>query len=245
MLKNVTHIRYKRLLFSVNEYFLSSETTLDADINYFIQCRENISGKLDEFYTLLIDLSQSIDTIRGEIYHRTLSEINSFLANQDFEHKIIFDLPDEDLGHFIDLYNQFASEKKIRKAETFRLKAYKRNGLLAVSYIKQKEKFLCINFYRITKQRAANIYSFTAKDSTVNSSQLGRAHRAIHWLDILKFKKHGVNYYDFCGWYAGHTDKALLNVNTFKEQFTKNKIKEYTGVIYKHKALALFQKLRT
>jgi hypothetical protein len=54
---------------------------------------------------------------------------------------------------------------------------------------------------------------------------------------MLEFKKAGVNYYDFCGWYAGKDDKDLLNINTFKEQFTRNIIKEYSGVIYRNPLL--------
>ena len=243
MLKDLRHIKYKRLFFSVNECFLTEEVDLNADINYFIQCPKNVGGSLTEFFTLLIDLSRPVETIRADIYHRTLSEINSFLVNQDFEHKIILDIREEELNQFIKLFNQFAGEKNIRKAEAFRLKAYRKNGILGVSYIKQNDKFLCVNLYRITKDRAANINSFTVKNSGISASALGRAHRAIHWLDILAFKKMGASYYDFCGWYQGQADTSLLNVNKFKEQFTKNKIKEYTGVIYKNKALALLHKL--
>lgn len=229
----------------MSENFLATEPIVDADINYCIQCPHNTQNSLKDFYTLLIDLSQFVEEIRKEVYHRALSEINSYVSNQEFEHKVLYDPTDKDLKNFIRLFNTFASEKKIRPAETFRLKAYKQHGILAVSYIRQNEKFLFINFYRITKERAANIYSFGVKDPAqeFNSSQLGRAHRSLHWLDMLEFKKAGAHYYDFCGWYDGTENADLLNVNKFKEQFTKNKVKEYSGVIYKRKLLVLLLKL--
>lgn len=246
VLKDLKHIRYRRFLFSVNDYFLSeeAETLFDADINYCIQCPENIGHSLGVFYTLLIDLSQPLENIRGSVYHRTLREINSFISNQTYEHKVLFPVPERELEQYIVLYDKFANAKKIRKAEAYRLKEYNKQGILAISYIKQDGQFLCINFYRLTKQRAANLYSFTAKQSQggQNGSLLGRAHRALHWLDILEFKKSGVNYYDFCGWYEGDTDKDLLNINAFKEQFTKNIVKEYTGVIYKNRLLIFLLK---
>ena len=193
----------------------------------------------------MIDLSQPLEQIRADIYHRTLSEINSFISNQDFEHKVIYQPSETDLKQFTRLFNDFAAGKKIRKAEAYRLKAYRQHGILAISYIKQNGNILFINFYRLTKQRAANIHSFAVKDpaQSLNNSQLGRAHRALHWLDLLEFKKAGALYYDFCGWYEGSEDAALLNVNKFKEQFTKNKLKEYSGVIYKSTLLRLLLKL--
>ena len=242
MIKSINHIRYKRSLFSVNDYFLTDKIDENADIIYCVQSPQNHKNHLKEFYTLLIDLSQSLDNVREGIYHRTLSEINSFINNQDFEHKILFNLPEKDLEHFMKLFDAFAFKKKIRPAERFRLKAYNENGILAVSYIKQETEFIYINFYRITSERATNLSSFQPENnSDLNSSNIGRAHRAIHWLDIVEFKKMEIKFYDFGGWYEGDSDKVLLNVNAFKEQFTKLKVKEFTGVIYKNPFLKLLK----
>lgn len=246
MLKHLNHIRYRRLIFSVNDYFLCVSPKLDAGINYCIQCPENIQNALTPFPTLLIDLTNDLECIRGEVYHRTLSEINSFVNNQNFEHRILKNIPKKTLGQFIRLFDEFAAHKKIRKAERFRLNAYNSAGILAISYIQQNDQLLCVNFYRLTAQRATNIYSFSTDAHQlkhVSASHLGRAHRALHWLDMLAFKEEGVNYYDFCGLYTGTTDQALLNVNAFKEQFTKNRVMEYSGVIYKNVLLRVVLKL--
>jgi len=66
----------------------------------------------------------------------------------------------------------------------------------------------------------------------------------LHWLDIIEFKNNGADIYDLCGWYSGTEDKALLNINKFKEQFSQNKVKEYSGVIYNNKLLAFLKKLK-
>ncbi|MCE3259804.1 MAG: uncharacterized protein K0S12_1445 [Bacteroidetes bacterium] len=231
----------------MNDYFLTASGPLNADINYFIQSPDDMNGLLAPFYTLLVNLEEPQETIWNNIYHRTRSEINSFLSNQDYDYQLKFSIPPSELQEYIDLYNAFAKSRRIRKAESSRLKAYNANGLLAVSYLKQNNSFLCINFYRVNTQRACNLYSFHLKhnkDNTHNSSHLGRAHRTLHWLDMLEFKKLKVNYYDFCGWYSGSENKELLNVNKFKEQFSGNKVKEYSGVIYKSLFLRLIRKLR-
>ncbi len=246
-LLKLTHVSYKRFLFRVNDYFLTHDVRLDADINYCIQCPQNIDGELEEFHTLLIDLKLPEELIWNAIYPRAQTEISSFLTNQDFEHKILFNLPPAQLKEFAKLYNNFAGHKKIRPAEFYRLNAYNAHGILAISYIKQLNEFICINFYRITQQRATNLYSFHRKHELphfFSGSHFGRAHRALHWLDIKAFKPAGVEFYDFCGWYPGTENTDLLNINQFKEQFSSFKVKEYSGVIYKNKLLKLLKRLK-
>lgn len=238
--ENITSVVYKRFMFSAKDNFLTAAAELSADINYFIQVPNNINECLNKFYTLLVDLKKREEEIWNMIYHRTRSEINSFINNYEFEHAVLNNLNEQDLHHFFDLYDQFASEKKIRKTETSRLKAYNKHGILAVSYIKQNNRFICVNFYRVTEQRASNIHSFRPTETVhagISNSIIGKAHRALHWLDIKEFKKSGVHYYDFCGWYEGTDNKELLNINSFKEQFTTHKVLEYNGVIYKNRLL--------
>lgn len=246
-LSKITHIKYKRFLFTVNDCFLTQPNIPDADINYYIQCTDDLNNTLTEFYTLLIDLKKPIEEIWNNIYHRTQSEILSFTRNQSFEHKILFNLSKDELIKFTKLFNSFAKYKGIRPLEYDRLKAYNTHGILAVSYIMQNNQFICVNFYRVTHERSANLYSFHLKHyipEMYSASHFGRAHRTLHWLDIIEFKKLGVNFYDFCGWYNGLDNKDLLNINKFKEQFTTFKIKEYSGVFYKNKLLRFFKMIK-
>jgi hypothetical protein len=244
-LKDICHIKYKRLIFSVNDNFLTNEVLLNADINYCIQVPEKVHSSLYEFYTLLVDLEASEETIWNNIYHRTRDEINSFSNNQQFEYDVIFDLSLQQFNEFVSLYNKFAKLKGILNAERFRLKTYWENGIFAVSFIKQGNDYLCINFYRITKERASNLYTFNLKHlhkGNLSSSHFGRAHKALHWLDIKTFKKLGAANYDFCGWYHGTSDEQLLSINKFKEQFCTNRIKEYSGVIYSSRILKFLKR---
>lgn len=246
LIRKLNTVIYKRFFFSCQDFFLTDSYSLEKDINYFIQSPINVNNALNEFNTLLISLNDTEEVIWKNIYHRTRSEINSFVNNQTFEHNLLFNISSNELAVFIDLFNEFAKFKKIRFAETFRLKAYNKVGALAISFIKQNGNYLCINFYRVNSQRATNLYSFHFKHkqpSAFNASHFGRAHRALHWLDILEFKKMKIENYDFCGWYDGKEDKELLNINKFKEQFTQYKVKEYSGVIYKNKLLLFLIKL--
>lgn len=246
-LKNLTHIAYHRFLFRVNDYFLCQNGLADRAINYYIQCQDNVEGKLEPFYTLLVNLNHDKNKIWEAIQPGTKSEIASFVKNQSYEHRVQTNLSKTELLKFIKLFNQFAKHKNIRRAEKERLIAYHKHQILAISWIRQNNTFICINFYRLTRERATNLHSFHLKHALpahYSQSHFGRAHRALHWLDIVTFKEAGVACYDFCGWYHGHEDKALLNINRFKEQFTGHKVKEFSGVIYKNKFLLFLKRLK-
>jgi hypothetical protein len=114
----------------------------------------------------------------------------------------------------------------------------------SVLYTVQNNNNFNENFNSLIKlSNSDNIEGYTLVDSYENDKQYW-VYYQLHWLDLVEFKKLGVQYYDFCGWYAGETDEALLNVNKFKEQFTRNKVKEYTGVIYSNPLLKLLLRFR-
>lgn len=239
-------VSYRRLFFSASDCFLDGSGSPHGDIQYFIQVPENVSNALQEFYTLLVDLRQPEETLWKNIYHRTRTEIGSFITNQSYDYQLKMHLTEPELTQFTRLFNRFSKHKGIRAAEAFRLRAYNRAGLLAVSFIRQSNEYICINFYRVNQQRASNIYSFHRGhelNKLFNSTHIGRAHRALHWLDMLEFKQAGIGTYDLCGWYAGNSDRALLNINAFKEQFSQNKVKEYSGVIYRSFLLRVLLRL--
>lgn len=242
--QKINTVNYKRLFWSVQDNFLSNNNLLNAGINYFFQYNLNINNCLNEFYTLIIDLKKTEKEIWENIYHRTQTEIRSFLNNTKYNYSIKNNLSNNELNELVEQFNAFANKKNIRKAEKERLIAYNTQGILAVSKILIESKIIWINFYRFTNERATNLYSFSASTENINASLTGRAHRTLHWLDIIEFKNANIDLYDFCGWYNGSTDNELLNINKFKEQFTQTKIKEYSGVIYKNKLLAFLKKLR-
>lgn len=182
-LKDITQLKFRRGVFTVSDNFLTDKADLSCDINYCIQVPVNVENSLNEFSTLMIDLHQPLESIWENIYHRTRDEIRSFTTNQKYVHEILSDLSESQLEEFIRYYDDFARTKNIKPAEAFRLKAYNKAGILVVSFIKQEDKYLCINFYRMTQKRAANLYSFHQKhkyEKDYSGSHFGRAHRALH-----------------------------------------------------------------
>lgn len=247
ILKDLHQVEYRRFLFRVRDYFLCPGGKPGHAINYYIQCGSNEQGQLNEFHTLLINLSPAVENIFSDLQVAARTEITSFLRNQSFEHEILQNLSSSELKYYMNLFDNFAKFKGIRRAERSRLRAYNAAGILTISFIRQHNNYLCINFYRVTKERATNLHSFSLRHllgEKYSQSHLGRAHRALHWLDLLAFKEAGARFYDFCGWYPGKSDKALLGINRFKEQFSSNRIKEYSGVIYTNKFLLFLKQLR-
>lgn len=242
----INTVYYKRKFLNVSDTFLTENVAEKKDINYYIQVPVNHCLSLQEFHTLLIDLSSTKEEIWSRIYHRTQTEITSFQNNNKFEHKVFNPVPQKNFAEHLQLLEKFTSIRKIRKPEKERLLAYNKEGILLISSIMSDTEIHCVNFYRVTEQRAVNLHSFTTQELKTNdhsSSFFGKAHRTLHWLDMLYFKENGIAKYDFGGWYDGNKDESLLHINQFKEQFGGEKIKEYSGAIYHHPLLKLIKKI--
>jgi len=237
---------YKRMLLNVSDTFLTENVAEKKDINYYIQVPVNHCLSLQEFHTLLIDLSATKEEIWSRIYHRTQTEISSFQNNNKFEHKVLYSVSQKNFAEYLQLLEKFTAIRKIRRPEKERLIAYNREGILFISLINSGNEIYCINFYRVTEQRAVNLHSFTTQElisSDHSSSFFGKAHRTLHWMDMMYFKENGIAKYDFGGWYNGDKDESLLHINQFKEQFGGERIKEFSGAIYHHPLLKLIKKI--
>lgn len=246
MVRNTNNVTYKRNFLTVCDTFLTEEIAEKKDINYYIQVPANHKNSLNEFHTLLIDLSQSSEEIWNKIYHRTQTEISSFQNNNTFDHQVFHSLSFNKLEYYLKLLEKFTTIRKIRGPETERLHAYNKEGLLFISELNSGTESYCINFYRVTSQRAVNLHSFTTQElmpHTQSNSFFGRAHRTLHWKDLIYFKENGVPVYDLGGWYHGKDDEALLHINQFKEQFGGEKVKEYSGVIYNNPFVKLIKNI--
>lgn len=242
----INTVCYKRMLLAVSDTFLTKNAAEKKDINYYLQVPINHELSLQEFHTLLVDLSSTKDEIWSRIYHRTQTEINSFINNNKFDHEVLHPVPQKNFAECLDLLEKFTSIRKIRKPEKERLAAYNNEGILFISSIRSGASIYCVNFYRVTEQRAVNLHSFTTQELIANehsSSFFGKAHRTLHWLDMIYFKEKGIEKYDFGGWYNGEKDESLLHINQFKEQFGGERVVEYSGAIYHNPVLKLIKKI--
>jgi len=114
-----------------------------------------------------------------------------------------------------------------------RLKALNREGRLVVTkgYRNGGDGFVIFHVYLQNVGRARLLYSFSdiSKEANDVGAILGRANRALHWMDICHFKEIGMEFYDLGGVYTGTTDKKKINIRRFKDEFGGRLVQEFNG----------------
>ena len=204
-----------------------------VDVLHYIERTHPIEGiQFDEFYTMLLDLTQD----QNELWEK-LGKNNKYkIKRAEQKDKTIYlywdknNIDNNILNDFFDFYDIFSSSKGLKKLQRARVKSFADAGILDLSLVKSNEGIpLVWHAHCCVQNKAVFFYGASLKDykDTSYQSLLGRANRYHHWQDILRFKELEILTYDFGGWYAGNTDQKLLNINKFKEEFGGEIVKNY------------------
>jgi lipid II:glycine glycyltransferase (peptidoglycan interpeptide bridge formation enzyme) len=245
-------INYRRKSVSIAEFWFNEDIQYQTtDVIRVIQRSVPLDNKkYQEFYTILIDLTQDKDEIFNTMNKGTRNLIRR-AAQKDF---LIYEnclTDDEIIDQFVNNYNKFAQIKRIQRIGSRNLKEYARIGSLDISRVLTLEGSILawLVFYKnIERVRAIlNCSNYMECIDASYRSLLGRANRYLHWQNILKFKAQGVSIYDFGGWYQGDKDLAKLGINRFKEGFggviVKNFMQEF-GITPKGRVYVILHNIR-
>jgi hypothetical protein len=215
----------KSLFCSVGEVWFNEKPKhiVGVDVLYYRQWTQPVAGaQVDEFHTMLIDLTKPQDQLWQKIGKNDRYKIRRAEDKDQVVYEY-WEQPSADIIHqFADFYDRFAVQKGFVKMNRAQLINRANNGALDISHVKAKDGVSLVwhGHYR-NQSRARLLYSASLKDNadTNYQSMLGRANRYHHWQDILRFKQANLAFYDFGGWYTGHTDQEKLGINHFKEKF--------------------------
>jgi len=202
------------------------------DVVLFLQYSRPVKGSIwREKCTLIVDLKSKPEEIFNTFNKDTRKDIRRARDKDQIicESQSARDIPTFD--NFFSSYNRFAIQKKLPTLKRSRMEAYAFSGSLDLSVARAPDgQVLVWHSYLLACNRARGLYAGSLLRESKDSDRrnlIGRANRYLHWEDMLRFKEAGVEYYDFGGWYAGHKDEALLNINRYKEEFGTKKIYEY------------------
>jgi hypothetical protein len=252
MISDLNSIIWKRGYLKIRDcWYDEIEPKLDADVVYVMQRKKPEGEEYYEQYTILIDLQQSEEKITGSISKNCIDKIKRISKKPEYRYELITEPNKQTLKKFILQYNAFAASKNIAKVEELRLNELYEHGLVMISVVyNEASEEICWHVYRVNKERVFLIYTFTTSytstDST-NRNNLGMVNRNCHYNDLLEFKKLGIKYYDFGGWYKGDGDREKLNINKFKEEFGGSITENYNCIYYpsfKGKVFKAMKKLR-
>jgi len=224
---------------SKSRYLTRGEVWFDDDpgdmrsvdwIVYHQRSRPAPGSKWRYFYTYVVDLAQSTETLLSRLGPNTAYKIRRARERD----RIICERCDSSdpivLDRLEEMYDLFAAAKGLGPLDRAQLDSIAANGALDLSVAKDPQGNALVYHadYR-DQRRARGLYLPSLYRNLSDSAArnlIGRANRYLTWSDLLRYKDAGLTCYDFGGWYHG-TDPGMLKINEFKSGFGGQVLREY------------------
>lgn len=187
-----------------------------------IECHlHEVAGVILVGKTSLIDVDRKEEEIFADIHKNTRYKINR-AEKRDPIHYHVTDFPtDDQLQQFVVFFNNFAKHKRIQGANLERLKSFRDQHAIVLSYITDnQERILCTHIHYIVDDYSCLLYSASARfENSQIRNLIGRANRYLHWQDIKLAKAKGLKWYNFGGISTDKKDIPHQTINQFKMEF--------------------------
>jgi lipid II:glycine glycyltransferase (peptidoglycan interpeptide bridge formation enzyme) len=214
----------------------------------YVAERKEKAASFEELWTLLIDLEKAEDELFFHIRKNTRYEIKRARNKDAIESATLLkkgEKNEEKLKQYIDFFNAFAESKHRSLIDFSDLEQFYNSGTLCLRFARASAHApapagndpLSMHAY-VVSDGAARLYQssslFRVSEDSEYKNLVGRANRLLHWEDMLYFKKEGVRWYDFGGWYGGaattQSYREQLLIDQFKESFGAEKKREYSFI---------------
>jgi len=183
------------------------------------------------FYTMLLDLRQSTEALLAGMSKSNVYKIRRARSRDWIECECRGQVDLEELDNLEQTYAVFAAIKGLDPLDRGLLSQLAKDSVLEVSVARDaKRKPLVHHVYYRDNRRSCLLHSVSVHHMLADSAArnaVGRANRFLFWQDILRHKAQGLETFDFGGWYPGHKDQTLLDINRFKEEFGGRIAREY------------------
>lgn len=226
------HIRRSKYFIPFNEYYFTDGISrCHGILQVHIQSTDPKKYLIKKrFLTLHIDLTQSEDVIFSEIKQSFRYEIKR-AVNADDIHFTINDRPSsEDILKFVNCYDSFAVAQSIGPANRKKLELLSNCGGLSISKCEDESgRILAIHALVKDHIRCRLLYSGSFRNGAdpERRALVGRANKAMHWLEIKRAKDLGFNIYDFGGL---SVDRSTDTIDSFKKNFGGGLVNEYNVI---------------
>lgn len=190
-------------------------------------------GRWSDKHTLIVDLAADEGSRLARCSKDTQYQIRRAGAKDGLRAVFVGGAEREAFDAFCDFYDRFAALKSLAGCDRAYLRALVDAGALALGCASRADEALVWHSYVLAGTRARLLHSASLQRATADSSfrtLVGRANRWLHWQDMAALAAAGFTEYDFGGWYAGHTDRAKLGINAFKQEFGGVLRHEFDGV---------------
>jgi hypothetical protein len=203
-----------------------------VDIVRYRQALQPLSEGADDFYTLIIDLTQPEAALFDRIHKDGRYQIRRAEDKDGFGMEVWDRREDGFLDAFLAFYDGFAALKGLPSLDRNHLKLLQREGRLDLTRVMHEGQAIVYHAHYVHGGRARLLHSasqFRGSEDPAFRTLVGRANRWLHWKDMVRLKAEGTGCFDWGGWYEGQEDKARLNINQFKETFGGEVQRTYNG----------------
>ncbi len=223
--------RRKLLLRLVEVYFADEpkDPQVSGDLVVFLQASTG-GARCVPFHTLHLDLENDADRLWAAFSKTTQYEIRRGESRDGLAFSTPRPPSPGDIDAFARFYDSFARTVGVAPCNTTKLRSLNRCGALVVSGVADIHgATLACHVYIATARRARLLYSASARraaSSPAEKAAVGRANRALHWVDIRTFQGQARAIYDFGG-LALTDDPRLQAFDAFKQGFGGKAVREY------------------
>ncbi len=232
---NTLTIKRTKYGVAVQEVYFQAEGCPDAACDLRVDFCIPEQGKYSSCAATLLlnlqpDTAQILDGFRKS-YRR---EIRTGVDPRAFTLSFLREPRPQDIHDFCLAYDQFARQQHLPACNLNKLLFFAGHGSLTISSIRcaRSAKVLCQHAFIGNGQRARLLYSVSAfrhyQYDSRQRNRIGKAHRLLHWADMLQFKQAGYDWYDLGGTAAGQTPE-LQNIDYFKQGFGGELHTEYVN----------------
>lgn len=200
-------------------------------VSIFVQSEVDVGG--EEFLTSHIDLNQNEKLIWSLISKGFQSEIKK--AEKESWQLCVDENPSmNEISKVVIFFNDFATNKKIAKADLILLNALSVARGLCIAYISSNDGLMTVcNFYICDNCRSRLLYSSNNLHLYTDSSQIiGRNSKLLHWRMITYFKNRGYGVYDLGG-LSKINEIPHSQINKYKRSFGGKDVVEYNKIQFR------------
>lgn len=209
----------------------------------FVGEKQGKAASFEELYTLLLDLDEPEDVLFSRVRKNTRYEINRAKNRDKVTCATLLQGNEKDerkTGQYIDFFNVFADSKGRSHVTFSDVESFYNSGTFCIRSVETDAEHIILTMHAyVVSDNIARLYQssshFRASDDAEYRAMVGRSNRLLHWDDIIYFKKMGLKWYDFGGWYGGTettgTYQEQLLINQFKESFGGEKKAEYSYIV--------------
>lgn len=228
-------IVYERWRLVIAELWLSNTCggeLPDADIVRFCDCLTPLGHKDCKVrnYTSVVDLTPAPEELLAKMRPTTRKLIRR-ASQEGFVHDVLADCSAEQIDEFCDFVDELSADRGLRPVFRPRLAALAKSSALVITSIRMPDgPPLAMHAYVPVRPRAAMVQTASAlrrEDSGEISQRLGRAHRYLHWRDMLYFRDDGYTVYELGGIDVEGKDDKTAQIAAFKTSLGATAVPEY------------------